>query len=178
MAIYLANGKCYIAYTETGGIAKVEDIKKAYDFKTVAKAREQKAKASGKCAGYEIVDTGSEKNMDNAAENKNKRKTFTQEERMAIYRKTKGHCYICGEFVDFDSFEIEHRMPLAKGGTNDFENTFCSCHTCNSMKGSIVPIDLMGKIKQIQMYQLKRKCRRNKMNIKWKIAYKVLKMLD
>ncbi len=173
MAIYLSNGKYYIAYTTTGGIAKVDDVKKAYDFKTVEKANEQKKNASGKCSGYEVMNTESE----NTANNKNKRKVFTQEERMAIYRKTKGRCYICGEFVDFDSFEIEHRIPLAKGGTNDFENTFCSCHTCNQMKGSIIPVDLMEKIKQIHLYQLKKKCRRNRKKLKWRIAYNILKKL-
>lgn len=76
--------------------------------------------------------------------------------RMMIYWKTKGHCYICGKFVDFDMFEIELKVQFAKGVTNDFKNLWCSCHTCNALKGSISSADIMEKIKQINLYQVKK----------------------
>ena len=41
---------------------------------------------------------------------------------MAIYRKTEGHCCFCGRFVNFNSFEIERKVPVSKGGSDEFEN--------------------------------------------------------
>lgn len=160
MSIVLTNGKYYIAHDATGAVIKVTDIKQAQDFYSVERAIHQKNKAPGKCAGYYYIDTSIDDSITCAVENnttKIKRKNFSVNDRMKIYRKTEGHCYLCGEFVDFDSFEIEHRIPLGKGGTNDFSNTFCSCHICNTMKNSIYPEELMEKITKIFMYQVTQK---------------------
>lgn len=110
--------------------------------------------------------------MKKVSDNTFKRKTFTKEERIEIYRKTKGHCYLCGEFVDFDSYEIEHKVPLSEGGTNDLSNLFCSCHTCNLIKHDIYPEDFMEKISKIFMFQMRIK---NRKCLKWKVLHKVLK---
>lgn len=148
MAIVLTNGKCFISHNETGAVIKVSDISQAQDFHSIERAIAQKNKAPGKCAGYYFIDTdidaAAKDTKEKIATNKtdtvkrnNKRKIFSTRERLKIYRKTKGHCYFCGEFVDFDSFEIEHRIPISKGGTNDLSNLFCSCHCCNSIKHDI-----------------------------------------
>lgn len=156
MSIVLTNGNYYIAHDATGTVIKVSDISKAQDFHTVERAISQKNKSPKKCAGYYWIDTtGAE--TDPLQKMTTKRKNFSVNDRMKIYRKTEGHCYLCGEFVDFDSFEIEHRIPLGKGGTNDFSNTFCSCHICNTMKNSIYPEELMEKITKIFMYQVTQK---------------------
>lgn len=110
--------------------------------------------------------------LEKVSANTPKRKSFTKEERIKIYRKTKGHCYLCGDFVDFDSYEIEHKVPLSKGGTNDLSNLFCSCHTCNLIKHDIYPQDFMEKISKIFMFQMRIK---NKKCLKWKIIHSVLK---
>lgn len=109
MGIYLTNGINYVAFTETRKIIKVNDINAAFDFVTPDNALMQRKIASKKCNGYYYLNTNKKHKSGTNA----KRKKFTQEERKAIYRKTKGHCYICGEFVEFESFEIEHKKPLA-----------------------------------------------------------------
>lgn len=164
MAVYLTNGKCYIAKSNTGAVIKVNSIEEAEDFHTARRAFEQKGKASGKCKGYDCLNT-------DADDPKTQRKRFTADERLSIYHKTRGHCYLCGEFVDFDEFEVEHKIPLAKGGTNELSNLFCSCHTCNTLKGSIAPKDLMEKIKQIHLHHIKKN---NPHSFKWRIIYKAL----
>ena len=85
------------------------------------------------------------------------RKIFSKEERQQIYRKTKGHCYICGEFVDYDIYEIEHKIPLSKGGTNNLSNLFCSCHSCNVMKQNLYIKDFTQNISRIISYQKRKK---------------------
>ena len=173
MAVSLTNGNYFITHTRTGAIVKVNNIGEAQDFRTVERAMEHKRKHPGKTSGYYYIGTEDNVHTKSAAqvENTFKRKHFSPSDRLQIYRKTRGHCYMCGEFIDYDKFEIEHRIPLAKGGTNDMNNLFCSCHTCNNLKGSIAPADLMEKIKQIHLYQI-RKVHGN--SIKWKIAYKAL----
>ena len=50
-----------------------------------------------------------------------------------IYTQQKGLCWWCSKFVGL-SFEIDHRVPLTKGGTNDPGNIVVSCHECNKGK--------------------------------------------
>lgn len=184
MAIVLTNGKFYIAHSGTGGVIKVQYVEQAQDFHSVQRGINQRNKAPGKCSGYYILntDTGERTDLKNIPipEKKKKkstvkRKSFSPNERKLIYKKTNGHCYLCGEFVDFDSFEVEHKVPLSKGGTNDLSNTFCACHCCNTIKHDIYPRDFMDKISQIFMYQMQLQ---NGSSLRWKIINRELsKML-
>jgi len=175
MAIVLTNGEYYIAHNERGAVIKVSDISQAQDFYSIERAIAQKNKTPGKCAGYYYIDvdviaeeTKEESVTDklDTVKRKNKRKSFSARERLMVYRKTKGYCYLCGEFVDFDSFEIDHRIPISKGGTNDLSNLFCSCHCCNSIKHDIYPRELMEKITQIFMYQTQKRIGNG---VRWKM---------
>ena len=160
MAIVLTNGTHYIAHNKSGAIIKVTDIEQAQDFYSVERAIYQRNKHPGKCAGYYFIDTDmvdiiESNTMENTEKLPHKRhKRFKGKMRRDIYEKTQGHCYLCGEFVDFDSFEIEHNIPRSKGGTNDLDNLFCSCHCCNTIKHYIYPKDFMEKISQIFIYQM------------------------
>ena len=181
MAIVLTNGEYYIAHNKYGGVIKVADISQAQDFHSMERAINQGNKTPGKCSGYYIfnTDTGERIELkDIPIPKKNstvKRKSFSAKERLIIYRKTKGRCYLCGDFVDFNSFEVEHEVPLSKGGTNDLSNLFCSCHYCNTIKHDIYPQDFMKKIFQILMYQMQIQ---NGDSLKWKIIHKeLLKMV-
>lgn len=47
----------------------------------------------------------------------------------------KGLCYLCGKPMDEDC-EVDHKVALVNGGTNDIEN-LCAVHkSCNARKGS------------------------------------------
>ena len=56
MAYVLTNGKYYIRMTETGAIAKTNNINEARVFLTTDKAKERVQKAPGKTKGYYIYD--------------------------------------------------------------------------------------------------------------------------
>lgn len=180
MAIVLTNGTYFIAHNKTGATIKVTDIEMAQDFFSVENAIKQKKKAPGKCAGFYYIDTDMENNnvevvvdehKNTKPKKKEERKSFSAFERLEVYRKTEGHCYLCGDFVDFDSFEMEHRLPLSKGGTNDLSNIFCSCHTCNTIKRDIYPTDLLEQVTKIFLYQMNMK-HGNK--LMWRIVHRVL----
>ncbi len=179
MAIVLTNGDSYIAHSSTGAVIKVQDREKAQDFRTAERAGRQKRKTPVKCAGFYWMDTDMDiEEMDPDAQKgaPAKRKKFSAKDRLAVYRKTEGHCYLCGEFVDFDSFEVEHHMPISKGGTNGLDNLYCACHCCNSIKQDIYPEEFMGKISQIFLYQMQKGYGGS---LGWKVAHRLLAaMLD
>ncbi len=43
-------------------------------------------------------------------------------------------CYLCSNSISFGLDEIEHKIPLSRGGTNDYENIGVSCRRCNRSK--------------------------------------------
>ena len=177
MAIVLTNGNYYIAHNKSGGVIKVATIAQAQDFHSVEKAIHQRNKCPGKCAGYYFIDTDMVDIIEtNTVDNKEKlphkrHKQFKGKMRREIYEKTQGHCYLCGEFVNFNSFEVEHEVPLSKGGTNDLGNLYCSCHYCNTIKQDIYLQDFMKKISQIFMHQMKIQSRDN---LRLKFIYREL----
>lgn len=77
-----------------------------------------------------------------------------------MYIKSERHCAICGEFVLYTEFTVDHIIPLAKSGSNDISNLQCTCGVCNRLKQDILPQDLMEKLTKIMLYQVGQK--RNK----------------
>lgn len=49
------------------------------------------------------------------------------------------HCWWCSELIEGDTYHVDHRIPLAKGGSNAPENLCISCPTCNLSKGAKLP---------------------------------------
>jgi len=63
-----------------------------------------------------------------------------------IYEKTEGHCHICGKKLSFSNYhrlgrtgawEVDHSVPVAKGGTDHLNNLFPACIACNREKGTV-----------------------------------------
>jgi 5-methylcytosine-specific restriction endonuclease McrA len=56
-------------------------------------------------------------------------------------RRTGAGCYICGQPIDYSlkspdpmSFEVDHVVPLARGGVDDLSNKRAAHRRCNSKK--------------------------------------------
>lgn len=78
-----------------------------------------------------------------------KRKNLPQSTRITIYNKAEGRCAICGDFVPYDDFTIDHIEPLSKGGDNEPENLQCTCRFCNFLKGNLPDQEFMDKVTDI-----------------------------
>lgn len=78
-----------------------------------------------------------------------KRKNLPQSTRITIYNKAEGRCAICGDFVPYDEFTIDHIEPLSKGGDNEPENLQCTCRFCNFLKGNLPDQEFMDKVTDI-----------------------------
>lgn len=169
--LYKEHTQRFINYTDTGRIEHVGNIEKAYKFKTLEQTKEAKKQASKKTKFFDVYAITEDGILEKVSFKKTKRKQISKDLRNQVYDKTDGRCYLCGEFLDFDYFEVEHRIPLTKGGSNEFDNLFPSCHCCNTMKSSIYPQELIEKIIQIFMYQMEQKTNNS---LKWKIVHRLL----
>lgn len=156
MSYVLKNGYMYCFIDEKNTVRKTQDVKFATIFSDRDKANIWKSKATKKLKGFKIVDLNNLDEQDEQKESgKIKRRFFTSGERLLVYNKSKGRCAICGNFVPFDNFTVDHIIPLAKGGTNEIANLQCACDMCNRIKQDILPEDLMNKLVQIILYQMR-----------------------
>ena len=58
---------------------------------------------------------------------------FTHDDIILIYQKQNGKCFYCGEVLN-SKFDIDHKIPLSRGGSNWPENLCCACARCNRSK--------------------------------------------
>jgi len=45
-------------------------------------------------------------------------------------------CYICLENIEFGEDNLEHKVPLFRGGTNEYHNLGVACQSCNFKKST------------------------------------------
>ena len=58
-----------------------------------------------------------------------------QQIKYEIFSKSEGLCRYCGKDIGPNG-EIEHKTPLARGGSNDKENLVWACYQCNKEKAN------------------------------------------
>jgi hypothetical protein len=60
-----------------------------------------------------------------------KKREFTTDERIAIWRRDKETCQICGQKVEWDDLDIDHVQPWTEGGPSIVQNARATHQTCN-----------------------------------------------
>lgn len=67
-----------------------------------------------------------------------------------IYDKTGGYCRYCGKKLAWTNYgvigargawEVDHSIPLSRGGTEHLNNLFPVCISCNREKGNMTGIE-------------------------------------
>ncbi|MEA1964431.1 MAG: HNH endonuclease [Candidatus Aerophobetes bacterium] len=56
--------------------------------------------------------------------------------RRNIYKRDKNICQYCGKKFKTEELNIDHVVPLSRGGKHSWSNVVCSCISCNLRKGS------------------------------------------
>ena len=56
-------------------------------------------------------------------------------DRMEVLHRSKWRCHYCGERLSKYTFQVDHRIPIERGGTEEIENKVATCQHCNSSKG-------------------------------------------
>lgn len=62
------------------------------------------------------------------------RRRLTKKEREQIYEKCNGHCAYCGCDLDYKDMQVDHVIPLRKGGADELNNMLPACGSCNHYK--------------------------------------------
>lgn len=65
------------------------------------------------------------------------RKGITPKLRVTVFDRDDYKCQICGKTIDDGvDLEVDHKIPVAHGGTNDLDNLQTLCSECNIGKGA------------------------------------------
>lgn len=64
----------------------------------------------------------------------NKRKSLSNRIRFEVFKRDSFKCQYCGSSSPDVVLEVDHIVPVAKGGTNELLNLVTSCWACNSGK--------------------------------------------
>ena len=72
---------------------------------------------------------------------------ITFEELKTLYYST-DKCYYCGKEVKPFTVDkqIEHKIPISKGGTNNIKNLVISCKACNSAKKDKTEAEYLAEV--------------------------------
>lgn len=65
------------------------------------------------------------------------RRRLGPKERLSILGKMKGHCAYCGCEISLQEMQIDHILPLKKGGLDTLDNMWPSCKSCNHYKHTL-----------------------------------------
>lgn len=66
-----------------------------------------------------------------------KRDAFVEDVRPGVvYERGNGTCGICGEPVKREQFDVDHIVPLSRGGEHSYANTQPAHRTCNLRKAA------------------------------------------
>ena len=57
-------------------------------------------------------------------------------DRQKVYEKYSGRCAYCGREIKVKDMQVDHFVPVRKGGETTYENLMPSCRTCNHYKRS------------------------------------------
>ena len=67
-----------------------------------------------------------------------KRKSFGKKEKDALFALQKGRCMYCGKKErEATYFEIDHKTPFARNGSDSLSNLQLTCGPCNTRKGTL-----------------------------------------
>ncbi len=70
--------------------------------------------------------------------------SHTAEDIQIQYQAQAGRCWWCGKKLK--RYHVDHRVPIAKGGTNDPANLCLACPSCNARKSDKLPGEFNGRL--------------------------------
>ena len=76
------------------------------------------------------------------------RKRLSKSERKKIYESLNGHCAYCGCKLKIGAMHVDHKEPLANGGSDTLCNMLPACRSCNHRKGSSSVESFRGQVEK------------------------------
>lgn len=72
--------------------------------------------------------------------------SHTVEDEQLQFRSQRGLCWWCGNPLDPNNYHVDHRIALAKGGSNNAGNICIACPKCNLQKHAKYPWEFNGRL--------------------------------
>lgn len=71
---------------------------------------------------------------------------FTADDVTKLYKLQKGRCWWDTKHSLDNGYHIDHRIAIAKGGSNDISNIVLACPHCNTSKQDKTPAEFAGRL--------------------------------
>jgi hypothetical protein len=81
------------------------------------------------CYAYELPDLPKVKRKTN--------KHWKDKVKRYFMKKQGNTCVLCGKLLTYDTATIDHKIPISKGGNNQYENFQLTHFECNLKKGDL-----------------------------------------
>jgi len=65
------------------------------------------------------------------------RKAPSKKEKELLYTHQKGRCMCCGIKLEIEHMHSDHKIPIARNGSNELSNKQLLCGPCNTRKGKL-----------------------------------------
>ena len=82
-----------------------------------------------------------------------RRKAFSAELKRELHKAQASKCMYCGRKPGIDLMDIDHKNPVAKGGSDTKRNLQLLCRSCNTRKGATTDRQFRTKFKSIGVPQ-------------------------
>lgn len=97
------------------------------------------------------------------------RKNIPKSVRFEVFKRDSFTCQYCGKSAPDVILEVDHIMPVSKGGTNEIMNLVTACRDCNRGKGAKQLDDsTVVKKQKAQLDELNEKREQMEMIAEWK----------
>lgn len=70
---------------------------------------------------------------------------FTRQDIERLLVSQRGVCWWCPASIAF-AYEVDHKVPVSRGGTNDVGNLCLACRSCNNKKRARLPHEWVGRL--------------------------------
>ena len=90
------------------------------------------------------------KSMDHNFKHRSKTRTSSIARRHEIYLRDNKRCYVCFIELDLSAVELDHLIPVSRGGDNAPSNLAISCLLCNRSRGDRIGIRQLEKLFELR----------------------------
>ena len=104
-----------------------------------------------------------------------KRKSLGKKIRFEVFKRDSFTCQYCGQSAPQVILEVDHIIPVSKGGDNALTNLIASCRDCNRGKSNIELSDDTVVVKQQkELEELQERKNQLEMMVEWRKGLKEL----
>ena len=90
------------------------------------------------------------KSMDHTFKHRAKTRSCGTARRREIYERDAKQCYMCRVDLQLNEIELDHLIPVSKGGDSSPNNLAVSCMFCNRSRGATIGIKQIIKLDELR----------------------------